>query len=124
MGPLASGRGLDCFGDMFQAYFASMAIDALGGRFAFGLPQVRHERNPHALLRDLAGEISGMALLEGLLPYIETVMAATSAASAYRAIAEGLVDALPSGRCSATTRAAGLTRLRAPCWRGPMPAPA
>lgn len=97
MGPLASGRPLDRFGDMFQAYFASMVIDAMGARFAFGLPLVRHERNPHALLRDLAGEISGMALLEDLLAYIETVPAATSAAQAYRAIAEGLVDALPKG---------------------------
>lgn len=97
MGPLASGRPLDRFGDMFQAYFASMVIDSIGGRFAFGLPLVRHERNPHSLLRDLAGEISGMALLEDLLAYIETVPAATSAVQAYRAIAEGLVDALPKG---------------------------
>lgn len=97
MGPLVSGRPLDRFGDMFQAYFASMVIDAMGGRFAFGLPLVRHERNAHALLRDLAGEISGMVLLEDLLAYIETVPAATSAVQAYRAIADGLVDALPKG---------------------------
>ncbi len=97
MGRLASGRPLDRFGDMFQAYFASMVIDAVGARFAFGLPLVRHERNAHSLLRDLTGEVSGMALLEDLLTYIETVPAATSVVQAYRAIADGLVDALPNG---------------------------
>jgi hypothetical protein len=97
MGPMTSGRPLDRFGDMFQAYFSSMVIEALGGRFAFGAPLVRHERNPHALLRDLAAETSGMALLEDLLHYIETVPSGTTAAEAYRSIAEGLVDALPAG---------------------------
>ena len=97
MGPMASGRPLDRFGDMFQAYFSSMVIEALGGRFAFGAPLVRHERNPHALLRDLAAETSGMALLEDLLHYIETVPSGTTAAEAYRSIADGLVDALPAG---------------------------
>ena len=97
MGPMASGRSLDRFGDMFQAYFASMVIAALGGRFAFGAPLVRHERNPHALLRDLAAETAGMALLEDLLAYIVTVPPGADAAQAYRAIAHGLADALPPG---------------------------
>jgi hypothetical protein len=97
MGPMKSGRPLDRFGDMFQAYFSSMVIEALGGRFAFGAPLVRHERNPHALLRDLAGELSGMALLEDLLAYLETVPPGATAVEAYRAIAEGLADALPAG---------------------------
>uniref|UniRef100_E6QWM0 Putative Ata16 protein n=1 Tax=mine drainage metagenome TaxID=410659 RepID=E6QWM0_9ZZZZ len=97
MGPMKSGRPLDRFGDMFQAYFASMVIEALSGRFAFGTPLVRHERNPHSLLRDLAAEASGMALLEDLLGYIETVPRGATAAEAYQAVAEGLADALPVG---------------------------
>ena len=97
MGPMKSGRSLERFGDMFQAYFASMVIEALGGRFAFGEPLVRHERNPHSLMRDLAGEASGMALLEDLLDYIETVPRGSTAAEAYQSVAKGLASALPAG---------------------------
>ncbi|MBY5324380.1 hypothetical protein HFN11_29395 [Rhizobium leguminosarum] len=97
MGAMHSSRPLERFGDMFQSYFASMVIEAIGGRFAFGAPLVQHERNPHSLLRDLAGETSGMALLENLLPYLESVPRGTTAIDAYRSIAEGLYDALPAG---------------------------
>jgi Reversibly glycosylated polypeptide len=97
MGPMHSGRPLDRFGDMFQAYFASMVIEAIGGRFAFGAPLVQHERNRHAVLRDLAAEASGMALLEDLLPYLESVPRGTTAVEAYCSVAAGLCDALPAG---------------------------
>lgn len=96
MGRMKSGRSLERFGDMFQAYFASMVIEALGGRFAFGEPLVRHERNPHSLMRDLIGETSGMALLEELLVYLETVPRGATADEAYRSVADGLVRALPT----------------------------
>jgi hypothetical protein len=97
MGPMHSGRPLDRFGDMFQAYFASMVIEAIGGRIAFGAPLVQHERNTHALLRDLAGEVSGMALLENLLPYLESVPRGKTAVEAYRSVAVGLCNGLPAG---------------------------
>ena len=95
MGRMKSGRPLERFGDMFQAYFAAMVIEALGGRIAFGQPLVRHERNPHSLIRDLLGETSGMALLEELLAYLETVPRGATAEEAYRDVADGLVKALP-----------------------------
>jgi hypothetical protein len=97
MGPMASGRRLDRFGDMFQGYFASMVIDAVGGRFAFGAPLVTHERNPHTLLHDLEGEMSGMALLEDLLPFLETTPTGAAPHAAYDHIAANLMDALPKG---------------------------
>jgi Reversibly glycosylated polypeptide len=96
MGPMHSGRPLNRFGDMFQAYFVSMVIEAIGGRFAFGAPLVHHERNPHVVLRDLADEASGMALLESLLPYLESGPRGTTAVEAYRSVAMGLRDALPT----------------------------
>jgi len=97
MGRMKSGRPLDRFGDMFQAYFAAMVIEALGCRFAFGEPLVVHERNPHSIIRDLISETSGMALLEDLLHFIETVPRGTTVTEAYQSVANSLVGALPPG---------------------------
>jgi hypothetical protein len=93
MGDGCPGMRMDRFGDMFQGYFAAMAIAAMGERIAVGPPLVEHGRNVHALGQDLAVELPGMVLLDAMLPYLETPIArADSYADAYLSIASGLTD--------------------------------
>jgi Reversibly glycosylated polypeptide len=110
MGDGCAGLRMDRFGDMFQGYFAAMAIAAMGERIAVGPPLVEHGRNVHALGQDLAVELPGMLLLDSMLSFLETPLApADSYASAYLSIASGLTD-------WARTAAAPLWRNALPAW--------
>ena len=109
MGAGCPGLRMDRFGDMFQGYFAAMAIAAMGERIAVGPPLVAHGRNVHALGQDLAVELPGMVLLDSMLPFLETpISRADSYADAYLSIASGLTD---------WARAAN-----APLWQASLPA--
>jgi hypothetical protein len=109
MGDGCPGLRMDRFGDMFQGYFAAMAIAAMGERIAVGPPLVEHGRNVHALGQDLAVELPGMLLLDSMLPFLETPLARPdSYASAYLSIASGLTDWARTAE--------------APLWRNSLPA--
>lgn len=93
MGEIAPNVVMDRFGDILQGCFAARAAAALGERILVGSPLVEHRRNPHALLRDMAFELPGMALQEALLPMLEApVRPASSYAEAYLRIAHDLTD--------------------------------
>jgi hypothetical protein len=109
MGEGCPGLRMDRFGDMFQGYFAAMAIAAMGERIAVGPPLVEHGRNVHALGQDLAVELPGMLLLDSMLPFLETPLARVdSYAAAYLSIASGLTDWARTAE--------------APLWRNSLPA--
>jgi hypothetical protein len=108
MGPGCPGLRMDRFGDMIQGYFAAVTIAAMGDRIAVGPPLVRHARNAHSVLGDLAVELPGMALLDAMLPLLEDPVApADSYADAYLGLA---------GRLTDWARTA-----RAPLWRDALP---
>jgi hypothetical protein len=109
MGDGCPGLRMDRFGDMFQGYFAAMAITAMNERIAVGPPLVEHGRNQHSLARDLAAELPGMLLLDAMLPFLEAPVAPASRYDeAYLAIASGLTDWARTAR--------------APLWRDALPA--
>lgn len=93
MGEIVPNVRMDRFGDILQGCFAARAVAALGERILVGSPLVEHRRNPHALLRDMAFELPGMALQEALLDMLEApVKPARSYAEAYLRIADDLTD--------------------------------
>ena len=49
-----------CFKDILQLW----QVEAVGDTAAVGAPLLRHHRNTHLLLNELAAELPGMALLE------------------------------------------------------------
>jgi hypothetical protein len=109
MGTLSSGLRIDRFGDMIQGYFAAIAIAAMGERIAVGPPLVRHQRNAHSVIADMAVELLGMDLLEAMLPLLEApAPKAVEYPDLYLALAHRLTD--------------WAREARAPLWRDHLPA--
>lgn len=75
---------MDRFGDIFQGYFALKVAKHLGWTVRFGSPVVRHIRNSHVYMKDIAKEIGPILLIEELMPkLIEAKLSGTTVVEAY-----------------------------------------
>ncbi|HBE20260.1 MAG TPA: hypothetical protein DEG17_07885 [Cyanobacteria bacterium UBA11149] len=72
MGHPVGGMKLDRFGDIFSGFFVQKCVQAVGHRIKVGSPVVEHRRSPHNLYKDLWNELAGMAIIDDMLPLLET----------------------------------------------------
>jgi hypothetical protein len=80
---------MDRFGDIFQGYFALKVAKHLGWTVRFGTPIVKHVRNSHVYMKDIAKEIGPILLIEELLPKLmEVRLTGTTVIEAYVSLAE------------------------------------
>jgi hypothetical protein len=70
MGYELGGLTIDRYGDIFSGYFSQACAKHLGHGVRFGTPVAVHRRNAHDYLRDTAGELGGIRLLEDLLAWL------------------------------------------------------
>ena len=73
MGEVVQGTKIDRYGDILSGFFAQKVIHHMGDRISFGLPAAIHRRNTHDFLEDLRQEMSGMILVEKLIPILESI---------------------------------------------------
>ncbi len=93
------GLRIDRFGDILSGLFCKKVCDHLGYAVRVGTPVCEHRRTPHNLLKDLQQELAGIALLEELTAWLETVeLFGTDVDETYLCLADALDEALPRFR--------------------------
>jgi hypothetical protein len=70
MGYPLAGMPIDRFGDIFSGYLAQACLRHMGDRIRVGTPIADHKRNAHDYLRDLAGELGGIMVLEPFVAWL------------------------------------------------------
>lgn len=84
---------IDRYGDIFSGYFLQKCVKHVGGYCRIGNPIVEHRRNTHDYLRDAAQELSGMMMIEELLPALmEIKLEGDSYCEAYVGLSYALED--------------------------------
>jgi hypothetical protein len=97
MGYRHQGSVIDRYADIFSGYFVQACAKHLGHAVRFGTPPAVHERNDHALLRDLQQELPAIAMLDDVLAWLtECKLEGRDYAGAYRSLSYQLQDAVES----------------------------
>lgn len=97
MGYRHHGSVIDRYADIFSGYFVQACAKHLGHAVRFGTPLAVHERNDHALLRDLQQELPAIAMLDDLLAWLtECKLEGPDYAGAYRSLSYQLQDTVES----------------------------
>lgn len=95
MGYPVMGMQIDRYGDIFSGYFCQACARHLGYRIRVGTPIVRHIRNKHNALSDLAKEIGAIYLIEDIAQWLtELKLQGSTYSEAYLSLAEQLEDAV------------------------------
>jgi Reversibly glycosylated polypeptide len=72
MGYPLAGMPIDRYGDIFSGYLVQACIRHMGHRIRIGTPVADHRRNSHNHMRDLAGELACIFVLEDFLAWLPT----------------------------------------------------
>ena len=97
MGYRHRGQAIDRYADIFSGYFVQACAKHLGHAVRFGTPLAVHERNDHALLRDLQQELPAIAMLDDVLAWLrECKLDGSAYGEAYRSLSHQLQDAVES----------------------------
>ena len=84
---------IERFGDIFSGYFCLACAVHLGAAVRFGTPLALHRRNSHNYLRDAAHEMTGILLLEEILPWLQqTKLQGATYSEAYLCLSELLEE--------------------------------
>jgi Reversibly glycosylated polypeptide len=73
MGYSLAGLTIDRYGDIFSGYFVQACVRHMGHRIRVGTPVADHRRNSHDYMRDLAGELGCIQILEDLMRWLPGV---------------------------------------------------
>ena len=107
MGYRVAGMPIDRYGDIFSGYFVQACAKHLGGLVRFGTPIAEHRRNVHNYLKDAAGELGAILMLEEILQWLlEVKLSGANWVEAYRCLSAELEDY--AGEC--TGEAGGFLR--------------
>ena len=89
-----TGFPIDRYGDIFSGYFVQACAKHLGGAVRVGSPVAEHKRNSHNYLKDSAGELACIMVLENLLPWLTTELqlSGSSYSEAYLSLSQGLEE--------------------------------
>ena len=70
MGYPLAGLPIDRYGDIFSGFLVQACMKQMGDRIRVGTPVADHRRNSHNYMRDLAGELACIFVLEDLLEWL------------------------------------------------------
>jgi hypothetical protein len=92
--PLA-GLPIDRYGDIFSGYFVEACVKHLGATVRVGSPAAEHRRNRHDYLKDAAGELACILLLEDVIAWLRDVrLCGSTYLEAYESLSFAIEDAV------------------------------
>lgn len=93
MGYPLAGMPIDRYGDIFSGYLVQACMQHMGDRVRMGTPVAEHRRNSHNYMRDLAGEIGCIFVLEDLTQWLQSLkLEGTNYGQAYLSLADAIDD--------------------------------
>jgi hypothetical protein len=94
--PLMGPVTIDRYGDIFAGYFVQACMHHLGGALRVGTPIAEHLRHGHNYLNDALREMSCLAIMEDLLPWLtqEAKLEGTTYPEAYQSLSFIMEDAV------------------------------
>lgn len=91
MGYPLAGLPIDRYGDIFSGYLSQACVKHMGDRIRVGTPVADHKRNAHNYMRDLAGELACIMVLEPILEWLpEAKLEGRNYADTYLSLAEAI----------------------------------
>jgi hypothetical protein len=91
MGYPLAGMPIDRYGDIFSGFLVQACINHMGHRVRIGTPVADHRRNSHNYMRDLAGELACIFVLEDLLEWLPNAsLQGTTYFEAYLSLADAI----------------------------------
>jgi hypothetical protein len=93
MGYPLAGMPIDRYGDIFSGYLVQACAHHLGHKVRVGTPVADHRRNAHNYMRDLAGEVACIFVLEDLMAWLPTAkLEGKNYVDAYLSLAAAIDD--------------------------------
>lgn len=93
MGYPLAGLPIDRYGDIFSGYLVLACIQHMGDRVRIGTPVANHRRNAHNHMKDLAGELACIFVLEDFLAWLPTArLEGTTYSDTYLSLADAIDD--------------------------------
>ena len=93
MGYPLAGMPIDRYGDIFSGYLVLACIQHMGHRVRVGTPVANHRRNAHNHMRDLAGELACIFVLEDFLAWLPTArLEGNTYSETYLSLADSIDD--------------------------------
>lgn len=91
MGYPLAGLPIDRYGDIFSGYLSQACVRHMGDRIRVGTPVADHKRNAHNYMRDLAGELACIMVLEPILEWLpDAKLEGKSYADTYLSLADAI----------------------------------
>lgn len=91
MGYPLAGLPIDRYGDIFSGYLSQACVRHMGDRIRVGTPVADHKRNAHNYMRDLAGELACIMVLEPMLEWLpEAKLEGSNYADTYLSLADAI----------------------------------
>ncbi len=91
MGYPLAGLPIDRYGDIFSGYLSQACVRHMGDRIRVGTPVADHKRNAHNYMRDLAGELACIMVLEPILEWLpEAKLEGSNYADTYLSLADAI----------------------------------
>ena len=91
MGYPLAGMPIDRYGDIFSGYLSQACVRHMGHRIRVGTPIADHKRNAHNYLRDLAGELACIMVLEPFTEWLHDLkLEGKSYAETYLSLADAV----------------------------------
>jgi hypothetical protein len=91
MGYPLAGLPIDRYGDIFSGYLSQACVRHMGDRIRVGTPVADHKRNAHNYIRDLAGELACIMVLEPILEWLpEAKLEGRTYADTYLSLADAI----------------------------------
>jgi hypothetical protein len=95
MGYPLAGLPIDRYGDIFSGYLSQACVRHMGDRIRVGTPVADHKRNAHNYMRDLAGELACIMVLEPILEWLPTAkLQGSNYADTYLSLADAIEEQL------------------------------
>ncbi len=91
MGYPLAGLPIDRYGDIFSGYLSQACVRHMGDRIRVGTPVADHRRNAHNYMRDLAGELACVMVLEPILEWLpEAKLEGSNYGDVYLSLADAI----------------------------------